>query len=173
MIKYLSLLAFNLLVRMAPRPPNFEPVMSTTMPLGRKYGGLWAGTFAFLSIFLFDLLHGTPGYPRIGVWTFVTAGTYFAIGVAAGRYFRQRRGVRHYVGFSVVATLLYDFITGPVMSSAVWKMPFLLSLVGQVPFTLWHLAGNAGGALLISPLVERWLEGLPRREVVANADGQF
>jgi hypothetical protein len=159
-IKYATSFLLCILFRLLPfRPPNFEPLMTATMPFGKKWGPAAAGFFAASSMVLFDVLHPTPGFPAVGVWTLVTAATYGIIGIASGFYFRNGRNHRTagYLSFSVAGTLVYDFITGPVMSSAIWKMPFAVSLAGQIPFTLWHLLGNILGAVFVSPLIYRWV----------------
>jgi uncharacterized membrane protein len=151
-------------IRMIPfRPPNVEPIMTTTMPFGKKWGWLAGGLFGMLSIILYDIVHPTAGFARIGSWTVVTAAMYGLTGAAAGLYLKNKENkVRHYVGFAVVATLAYDFITGPIMSSYMFQMPFMVTLVGQVPFTLLHLAGNVFGAALVSPLLYRWVVDNPK-----------
>lgn len=150
-------------IRLIPfRPPNVEPIMTTTMPFGKKWGWLAGALFGALSILLYDLIHPTPGFARIGSWTLVTAAMYGLIGVAAGIYLKNKESrVRHYVGFAVLATLAYDFITGPIMSSFIFKMHFSTALIGQIPFTLLHLGGNIVGAALVSPLLYNWVVNNP------------
>jgi hypothetical protein len=79
------------------------------------------------------------------------------VGVAAGLYMQKQTKIRHYVSFAVVATLVYDFITGPIMSSIIGKMSFSVALIGQIPFTLWHLGGNIVFAMLLSPSLYHWV----------------
>lgn len=161
-VKYLIGFLVCLAVRMMPyRPANVEPIMTTMMPFAKRWGWVSGGVFAALSMAIFDLVHPTQGFGRIGIWTFVTAGMYGLIGVAAGICLKTNGKTGHYVGFAVIATLLYDFVTGPVLSSVMFDMPFMLSLIGQIPFTIRHLAGNIIGAWLISPLIYRWVVANP------------
>lgn len=163
-VKYAIGFLVCIAVRLIPfRPANIEPVMTTSMPFARKWGWLAGGLFASLSMVLFDLIHPAKGFARIGVWTLVTAGVYGLIGAAAGVYLnRTANKVRHYVGFAFIATLVYDFITGPIMSSLVFQMPFSVALLGQIPFTIRHLLGNVLGGALVSPLLYTWVVSNPR-----------
>lgn len=159
-LKYIIGFIICLIFRMVPgKPPNIEPLMTTAMPFAKKWGIIAGGLFAAFSMILFDLLHPTSGFGRIGSWTIVTAIMYGLIGVASGIYFKKYKEnkTKHYVIFAIIATLIYDFITGPIMSSMIWKMSFSVAFIGQIPFTLLHLGGNIIGAAFISPLIFRWI----------------
>ncbi len=141
-------------VRLIPfRPPNVEGVMATLMPFGKHYGP-WAGlAFGFLSIALFDLV--TSG---IGQWTFITGGAYGLLGVAAYYWLGKRESSRwNYLAFSFVGTLAFDATTGLSIGPLFFGQPFMQALIGQIPFTLWHLAGNCAFAVTLSPALERWV----------------
>ncbi len=158
--KYILGFIVTFVIRLVPfRPPNIEPIMTTTMPFSKKWGPLSGALFGALSIILYDLINPTPGFSRLGIWTFVTATMYALVGFLSGLYFKKLKqvNIKHYVGFAVIATLAYDFITGPIMSSLVWNMGFLESLIGQIPFTLSHLLGNIVFAALLSPAVYDWI----------------
>jgi hypothetical protein len=158
-VKYILGLFACLVLRMIPfKPANVEPVTATIMPFGKKLGWLLGALFGALSIVLFDLIHPTPGFPRLGVWTLATAAMFALMGAASGLYLKNKENkIRYYVGFSIVATLVYDFITGPVMSSIIWQMPFSAALIGQIPFTLWHLGGNITLSIILSPSIYYWI----------------
>jgi hypothetical protein len=159
-VKYIIGFIVCFALRLMPfRPVNVEPIMATTMPFGKRWGWLAGGFFGAASIIIFDIIHPTPGFPSLGIWTLVTALMYGLVGAAAGLYLQKQKEtkIRHYVGFAVIATLAYDFITGPIMSSIIWKMPFLVALIGQIPFTLWHLGGNVVFAVLLSPSLYHWV----------------
>lgn len=153
LVKYVFGFAVCLLLRLIPfRVPNIEPIMATTMPFGKQFSYLGGFAFGFLSIILYDLL------TKFGTWTWVTAGMYGLVGLASAWWFKNRSAsALNFAGFSLVATLVYDFITGPIMSSFMFKMPFMESLVGQIPFTLWHLGGNLLLAVTLSPVLNRWV----------------
>ncbi len=153
-IKYIIGFLVCLLIRLIPfRPPNVEPVTATILPFGKKWGWIAAAIFGAASIVLFDLIT-----LKIGIWTLVTAFMFALIGAASGLYLKKRENkARHYVGFAIIATLIYDFITGPIMSSMIWKMPFMQALFGQIPFTINHLAGNIVLSALLSPILYKWV----------------
>ncbi len=157
-LKYAFGFLFTFGVLLLPRPPNIEPVLTTTMPFGKRWGWFAGFLFGFSSIILYNLLKPTPGFAAFGIWTWVTAAMYGLIGIGAGIYLKNKLNkVKYYVGFGVLATLIYDFITGPIMSSYAFHMTFMQALIGQIPFTLLHLLGNVVGAIFVSPLIYRWV----------------
>jgi len=142
-----------LVVRLIPwRMPNIEPVLATLMPFSGRYGAVVGFGFGFLSMIIFDLVTG-----NLGSWTVITGIAYGLLGLAGGWYFRSRSGVGHYVGFSVVGTLLYDAVTGLSIGPLFFGQPFMEALVGQVPFTAYHVAGNIVFAALLSPMIHRFV----------------
>lgn len=151
--KYLVGLLIVLALRLVPHPPNVEPIMSSMMPFSKKWGWLSGLVFCLLAVLGYDLLSGT-----LGQWSFITAATYAALGALAGVYLKNKPNkARHYVGYAIVATLVYDAITGIGMGMLMFKMPFMLTVTGQIPFTLYHLAGNIALSAVVSPLLYRWV----------------
>jgi hypothetical protein len=142
--------------------PNNDPIMAVTLPYAKR-GRLAASLFPALAMVLFDLLSR-----RVGVWTLVTAGTYGLIGLgfsfayaALGK--RGRRvGPAVYVTSGVAGVLVFDFVTGPIMSSTLFHMTFGQAFVGQVPFTLQHLVSVSLYAVVVSPLLD-WVLGKVER----------
>lgn len=148
---FVSALAGCLLFRLLPfRPPNVEPVLAAQMPLAGRFGSAAGFLFGFLSIALFDALTG-----KVGPWTLVTGAAYGALGLLAAAYFRGRNGVRQYAFFAIFATIFYDAATGLTVGPLFFNQPFAAAAAGQIPFTLYHLAGNVGFALTLSPLLAR------------------
>jgi hypothetical protein len=144
--------------------PNNDPIMGAMLPFSRR-GKWWeAGLFAFLTMVSFDLIT-----MKLGVWTIVTGLTYGALGIAF--YFAygkiKRFSIWTYIGGGVAGVLIFDFITGPIASSLMFGMPFLASLVGQVPFTLLHLASVTFFVALLTPLIDRTIVENPAFEDVA------
>ena len=138
------------LIRLIPfRPPNIEPILATNMPFSKHYGP-WVGfCFAFFSILLFDIFTG-----QYGVWSYLTAGTYGVLGFYSFYFFKNKTPARlDYARFAVVGTLFFDGVTGLSLGPLFFNQPFMQALVGQVPFTLWHLLGNVSFALVLSPAV--------------------
>ncbi|MGM5485018.1 MAG: DUF6580 family putative transport protein [Nanobdellota archaeon] len=151
-IKYLIGIATVFFFRLMPHPPNVEPIMATMMPFAKRWGKYAAMIFTSVSIILFDLLTGT-----IGEWTLMTVLSYAIIGLAAGYFFNKRSKIIHYVGFSFVATLFYDAVTGIGTGVLFFGQGFMETLLMQIPFTLYHLAGNVVLAAVVSPLLYRWV----------------
>ncbi|MEK7588318.1 MAG: hypothetical protein AAB438_00690 [Patescibacteria group bacterium] len=143
-----------LLIRLFPfRPPNIEPILATQMPFSKRYGALAGFSFAFLSIVLYDLLTGT-----VGTWTFVTAGTYGVLGLWAYFFFKKREMKKlNYVKFAVLGTLFFDAVTGLSIGPLFFGQSFIEAFLGQIPFTLMHLAGNITFAIIISPLIYKYI----------------
>lgn len=153
-VKYLLGLLLVIGLRLLPHPPNVEPITATLMPFAKRWGMLAGALFGGLAIISYDLLTGT-----FGVWSWFTLGAYVLLGLFAGLYFRyvQGGGVLSYVGFAIVGTLFYDAITGLTLGPLFFGQPFMAALMGQIPFTLYHLAGNIVLAAVVSPLVYRWV----------------
>lgn len=148
------------LYRLIPfRPPNVEPILATLMPFSKRYGPVAAFCFGASSIVFLDFAVG-----KVGMWTAVTAVSYGLLGVYSHFALRNAHGVSSYVVHGVIGTLLYDIATGLLVGPLFFGQPFIEALVGQVPFTLMHIAGTVAFSLTISPLVERWIVGAPLLE---------
>jgi uncharacterized membrane protein len=142
------------LFRLIPfRPPNVEPMLATIMPFSKSFGPLESFFFGFFGIVLFDGV--TSGW---GMWTLVTALCYGALGPAAHFYFKSRAAsVGNFLRFGIVGTLAYDVVTGLIVGPLLTSQTFAVALVGQIPFTLLHLAGTVVFATLLSPALYRWV----------------
>lgn len=143
------------------RPPNVEPMLATIMPFSKRYGAVESFLFGFFGIVLFDAV--TSGW---GVWTLVTALAYGALGPAAHFYFKNRAAsVRHFLTFGIAGTLAYDAVTGLIIGPVFMQQAFMVALVGQIPFTLMHLAGTVLFATLLSPALYKWVVQNERFEI--------
>jgi uncharacterized membrane protein len=132
---------------------NIDPIMATTMPFARRFGFIAGFIFASLSIFLFDAV--TSG---IGIWTWVTAATYGFIGVAASLVLGKLKGTWWQYGiFALIATIVYDVVTGVLLGPALFGGSMREAFMGQIPFTIKHLAGNVILSVILSPLIDRWV----------------
>lgn len=143
-----------LAIRMIPfRPPNVEPVLTTTMPFSKKYGWVAGFSFGFLNLVFFDLVT-----LKVGVWTLITATCYGFLGVGAYFFFKNRKSTPlNYLKYAVTGTIVYDALTGLSIGPLFFKMPFMIALIGQIPFTLQHLAGNVVLSVILSPLLYKWI----------------
>jgi uncharacterized membrane protein YuzA (DUF378 family) len=169
--KYIIGIVIVVLLRLLPHPPNVEPITATLMPFAKKWGMLAGLAFGALTVLSFDVITGT-----IGPWSLFTAGAYALFGLAAGWYFspacakddatdrRAGSSRAQYVILAVIGTLFYDAITGLTLGPLFFGQPFMVALVGQIPFTLYHLAGNVVLAAFLSPLIERWVVQNPKLE---------
>jgi len=141
-------------VRLMPfRAPNVEPLMASIMPIGKTSGPLFSFIFGFFSILAYDSI--TSG---VGVWTIITGFCYGFIGLISFYYFRNRvSNWKNYGLYAIIMTLLYDALTGLTIGPLFFHQSFLVSLVGQIPFTILHLLGNVSFAIILSPVIERWI----------------
>jgi energy-coupling factor transport system substrate-specific component len=162
-IAFISVLALRL---MPFRAPNIEPIMAVIMPFGKIYGKTMAFVFGFLSIVLYDSV--TSGF---GVWTLVTALAYGTLGLFSFYFFKNRSGWKNYALYAFIATIVYDAITGLIIGPLFFNQTFVISLVGQIPFTILHLLGNVSFAIVLSPVIEKWaakeMTGVVKIEKVA------
>jgi len=153
-------------LRFARLFPNNDPILAVMLPYAKR-SRLAAFGFPVLAMGLFDLLT-----QRVGVWTIVTAGTYGLIGVGLSFVYVRRTahgravGAGTYFLSGIAGVLAFDFITGPVMSSGLFRMSFTQALLGQIPFTIKHLVSVSLYALIVSPLLDLslgWLDRVERR----------
>jgi len=152
-LKYIIAFFSVFVIRLLPfRAPNVEPIMAVIMPFGKKYNSTSVFIFSVFSIVLFDL--ATAG---IGIWTLITAIVYGLIGIGASFYFKNRSGWRNYALYAFFATIVYDALTGLTIGPLIFGQSFMVSLVGQIPFTILHLIGNVSFAIVLSPVIERWV----------------
>ena len=151
--KYIVIFLSALAIRLLPfRAPNLEPLMAVQMPFSRKFGWLASFLFGSLSIVIYDILTF-----RVGIWTLITAVLYGALGIGAYMYFKNHSGTKSYISYAIFGTILYDALTGLTIGPIFFGQSFTVSLIGQIPFTIIHLLGNVSFAILLSPLIERWL----------------
>ncbi|MBT3720071.1 hypothetical protein HN789_02440 [archaeon] len=143
-----------------PHPPNVEPIMSTMMPFAKKWGAIGGMLFTIFAMLSFDLITGT-----LGVWSIMTISTYAILGILAGIYFKKRKStIKNYLIFSVIGTLVYDAITGIGTGMLFFNQTFMQTFLGQIPFTLYHLAGNIVLSVLVSPVLYKWVIDNPKME---------
>ncbi|MFA6338592.1 MAG: hypothetical protein WCW87_00830 [Candidatus Paceibacterota bacterium] len=149
-------------IRLMPfRPPNVEPVMTTMMPFAKRYGYLVGFSFAFLSIAIFDLFTG-----KLGQWTLITGITYGLLGISAAWFLpKGKNSIKSFVIFALFSTIIYDAITGLSIGPIFFGQSLSEAFWGQIPFTLWHLAGNIAFAVTLSPAIEYWIIKNPNLEV--------
>jgi uncharacterized membrane protein len=138
--------------------PNNDPIMGVMLPYARQEKWWAAGLFAALTMASFDAITG-----KVGTWTVVTSLTYGILGIAFHFAFKrmQKNGSKidllTYLGSGIIGVLAFDFVTGPVMSSALFGMSFAEAFIGQIPFTAMHLASVSAFVLLLTPVLDPML----------------
>lgn len=153
-LKFFSGFIVCLIIRLIPfRLPNIEPILTTTMPFSLRYGAAGGFLFGFFSIVIYDVI-----LSKVGIWTLITAVLYGSLGVLSSYYFKSRESSRiNYVKFAIAGTIYYDLISGIGIGVFVFKQSFMVTLLGQIPFTAMHLLGNIAFALILSPVIYRWV----------------
>lgn len=138
-----------------------EPILSLTMPFGGRLGWIIGFLFPSLSIVAFDAVTG-----GIGSWTVISALSYGIVGIASAWWFGRHPGTAlSYAAFSIPAILFYDGMTGVLLGPVLYGMPLYEAFMGQIPFTVNHLLSGIVLALVLSPLVDRWIVRNPRLEL--------
>jgi hypothetical protein len=149
-IQYISSLFLTIIFRLVRIFPNNDPIMGFMLPAGRK-SMLKSASFAFLAMFIFDFF--TSG---IGVHTWVTAITYSLIAIVMSYFFKKIKKTRvsHYAKASIIGILIFDIITGPLTSTFIFNQPLLITVLGQIPFTFYHLISGVSFTLVIAPFFD-------------------
>ena len=144
--------------------PNNDPILAVTLPYAKR-GRLAAFGFPVSAMVVFDVLS-----QQVGIWTLVTAGTYGLIGLGFSLVYSRRASEGRTVGpgtfflSGIAGVLVFDVVTGPVMSSALFRMSFAQALIGQIPFTVRHLVSVSLYAVVVSPVIDWMLGWLERGE---------
>ena len=115
--------------------------------------GRYAFLAAALGYSLVDIvpaLFGISG--TIGLWTLTGALTWGLVGII----FTLQKPDGSPLAFAklgIAGTLVFDMITGPILSPLLWGMPFQDAFIGQIPFTLKHLLGIGAISVILAPLI--------------------
>ena len=167
-LRVLTVFVGCLAIRLVPlRAPNVEPLLASQMPIANKMGGFSAFLFGVFSVVFYDIFTRT-----LGLWTIFTALAYGVVGLGAFYFFKKYQpSKKNYVLYAIYATLFFDAITGLTVGPLFFNQSFYGALVGQIPFTLWHLAGNVGFALVLSPAISKFLniEFAPSNAAIINS----
>ena len=142
--------------------PNNDPIMGLTVPFAKKR---WvAMLFPVLSVVAFDALMG-----KSGLWTVWTAAVYAIVGLWLWWWYsgHDKSWWVNVVG-AIVGVLIFDVITGPIMSMLMWHLPVTVAISGQIPFTLWHLGSAVAYAVVAVPvygkIYERFVDRFVQQE---------
>ncbi|MFA6319607.1 MAG: hypothetical protein WCX66_01640 [archaeon] len=134
--------------------PNNDPIMAIMLPYAKSDKKYKAVLFPFITMVSFDLITG-----MLGLWTLVTALTYALIGFLFTQYFFKERKISifKYLKGGIIGVLIFDFITGPIMSSFMFGMSFIEAFIGQIPFTLMHLVTVGTFIIVITPFYDKFV----------------
>lgn len=152
--KFIAGFIFCLLLRLIPfRPPNIEPLLATQMPFSKTFGRVAGFVFGFSSIILYDIIT-----MHFGLWSLLVGIAYGLLGTLAGEFFKKKEMTRlNFVKFAIFGTILFDAMTGLTIGPLFFHQSFTSAFIGQIPFTLYHLAGNITFAIVISPIMYRYV----------------
>jgi len=131
--------------------PNNDPILGIVLPSAKK-NLLASILFAVLCMVSFDVITS-----RVGVWTIVTSVSYAFVVLVLGLAFSKikRVSLKHYFFASIVGVLIFDVITGPLMSTFMFKQSLVVTLLGQIPFTLYHLASASSYSLFFAFVLDK------------------
>jgi hypothetical protein len=148
--------------------PNNDPIMAIMLPYAKSDKKYKAVLFPFITMISFDLITG-----MLGVWTLVTALTYAGLGFLFTQYFFKEKKISifKYLKGGIIGVLIFDFITGPIMSSFMFQMSFIEAFLGQIPFTLMHLLTVGIFIVVITPLYDKHV--LENQSLTDNFVKQF
>jgi hypothetical protein len=150
-LKYVFSLAACNVYRFLKIFPNNDPIMGVMLPFARHDKAWRVGLFAFSTMFVFDLIT-----LRYGIWTWGTAIVYGLLAIAFATYFKRMKkvGLKTYTLAAIVGVLIFDIITGPIMTSVFFNMPFAVAAIGQIPFTLMHLGSAVAYTWALAPILD-------------------
>ncbi len=115
--------------------------------------GRYAFLVAAMAYSLVDVVPALFGIPStIGLWTLTGALTWGLVG-AIFTLQKPDGSPLAFAKLGIAGTLVFDMVTGPILSPLLWGMPFQDALIGQIPFTLKHLLGIGAISVILAPLI--------------------
>ncbi len=128
-------------------PPNIELLMPFVLCAGLVFGPVSGFFVGCLARFAYDVYMAF-----VGPWSLYTAPSYGVVGLLAGvlgmrgkKYSRTEMTL-----IAAMLTIVYDLLT-MLGFSLQFGMPLWAAVLGQIPFTMLHLAGNCTFVFLICP----------------------
>ncbi|MCX8194589.1 MAG: hypothetical protein N3G22_00560 [Candidatus Micrarchaeota archaeon] len=116
------------------------------------FKGRYAFVLAALGYSLVDVVPAIFGAPTIGLWTLTGALTWGLVGLLFTLQ-KPNGSPLTFAKLGIAGTLVFDAITGPILSPLLWGMSFEEALLGQIPFTAKHLFGITAVSVLAAPFV--------------------
>ena len=131
--------------------PNSDPIMGFIVPAAKNEPIWKAPLFAFVVMFSFDIITN-----HFGIWTYVTSTTYALVALLLHIQLKNKESkISTFLGAGSVGILIFDFLTGPVMSTFIFNQPFLLTLIAQLPFTILHVVSAVFSIIIITPFYDK------------------
>ncbi len=147
---FITSLIFTVVFRLIKIFPNNDPIMGFILPQTRS-SALKPAIFAFSAMFIFDFF--TSG---IGIWTIVTATVYAGLAILFSFFFKKikKAKISQYLTASVIGVLIFDIITGPLVSYFFYGQALWLVTLAQVPFTFYHLISATTYVIILAPIFD-------------------
>jgi hypothetical protein len=120
------------------------------LPFFRGRYAFLAGAFGYSLVDIVPALFGAKG--TIGLWTLAGAMTWGIVGFIFARQKPDGSPIT-FAKLGLGGTILFDAITGVILSPLIWGMPFQDALIGQIPFTIKHLLGIGAISIILAPLL--------------------
>lgn len=170
----ISTLALRITFNVIFALPNIEPLYACAALVSRTASYASSFFFGFMNIALFDIVTGAFGW-----WTLVTGSLYGLIGIAFIAMYKRNNitsSMFHIrflmIQFTIVATLMYDIITGCLLGPLLYQQPFIEAVIGQIPFSINHVLGNSLFVLCASCIFDdgyQFLRNKLKRHFVQNS----
>jgi len=119
-------------------------------PFFRGRYAFLAGALCYPLVDIFPAFLGAQG--TIGLWTLTGALSWGLVAFLFSR-FSPSGSPTSFAKMGISGTLIYDGITGVLLSPLLWGIPSQDALIGQIPFTIKHLLGVAAVSLILAPLL--------------------
>ena len=156
LVKIIASIFIANIIRLMKFIPNNDPIMAMMLPFSKQEKWYIALAFPIITMVSFDIITGL-----VGMWTLLTSITYGVLGCIFYTYYKKRArhkkkvGIKIYFFSGILGVLIFDFITGVIGMPLLFGYTFESALVGQIPFTLMHLATVAGYTIIITPLLDK------------------
>lgn len=131
---------------------QFGALAVISMLLFPYFRGKYAFAAGAACYSLVDIIPWLFGAPTLGLWTLTSALSWGIVGYLFSRG-KPDGSPLTFAKLGIGGMLVFDALTGPILSPLVWGMPFMDSLIGQIPFTAKHLLGMAAVSLIAAPLL--------------------
>jgi hypothetical protein len=133
--------------------------MGSMMPFSKRYGWVAGFVFAFFNIGVYDLITG-----KLGMWTLEVGVVYGLLAILFPYLLTKKK--LGYVLTTIIGTLIFDALTGLTMGPLMFGQSLSSAFYGQIPFTIYHLIGNICFAVILSPVLEKWIVNNSKLEII-------